>query len=158
MFVYGADFFLFWPGVALTIFGAALTLPLSFGPLTIGPITMSLHWMLLGLSTAILGLQCVYMGILAKVFFDYSGEITKRWFAIFPYTRTVGAAAGMFFLGLGLMGALLAFYLRHHFVLEEGLAVNHLGVTGIFFMIAGFMTFTFTLLLHATAVAVWRRP
>jgi hypothetical protein len=25
-------------------------------------------------------------------------------------------------------------------------------------MIAGFTTFTFTLLLHSTAVAVWRRP
>ena len=31
-------------------------------------------------------------------------------------------------------------------------------VTGLLLMIAGFMTFTFTLLLHSTAVAVWRRP
>ena len=157
MFVYGADFFLFWPGVALTIFGVALTLPLSFGPLTVGPITLSLHWMLLGLSTATLGLQCIYMGILAQVFYDYSGAITKRWFALFPYTRTVAIAAAVFALGVGLMGALLAYYLRHHFVLEEGLALNHLGVTGILLMTVGFMTFTFTLLLHATSVAVWRR-
>src|SRR6202044_1900848 len=52
MFVYGADFFLFWPGVVFTIFGVALTLPLSFGPVTLGPITLSLHWMLLGLTAA----------------------------------------------------------------------------------------------------------
>jgi hypothetical protein len=114
--------------------------------------------MLLGLSTATLGLQCLYMGILAQVFFDYSGETTKRWFARFPYTRTVGIAAALFVSGLALMGALLAFYVRHHFLLEEGLAINHLGVTGMFLMVAGFMTFTFTLLLHATAVAVWRKP
>ena len=157
MFVYGADFFLFWPGVALWIFGIALTLPLSFGPVTLGPITLSLHWMLLGMSSATLGLQCIYMGILAQVFFDYSGAITKRWFARFPYTRSVIAAAGTFVLGVGLMGALLAYYLRHHFILEEGLAINHLGVTGLFLMIVGFMTFTFTLLLHATGVAVWRK-
>ena len=35
--------------------------------------------------------------------------------------------------------------------------VNYLGVTGLFLMIAGFVTFTFVLLLHSTAVAVWRR-
>ena len=157
MFVYGADFFLFWPGVALTVFGFALTLPLSLGPLTVGPIGLSLHWMLLGLSTATLGLQCLYMGILAQVFFDYSGEITARWFRRFPYTRTVGIAAALFVAGLGLMSALLVYYVRHDFILPPGLALNHLGVTGIFLMVAGFMTFTFTLLLHATAVAVWRK-
>src|SRR5580704_15956887 len=42
MFVYGADFFLFWPGVVMALFGAALTFPLTFGPLTLGPITFSL--------------------------------------------------------------------------------------------------------------------
>jgi glycosyltransferase involved in cell wall biosynthesis len=157
MFVYGADFFLFWPGVVLAVLGTILTLALSFGPVTVGPITLSLHWMLVGLCSATLGLQCIYMGILAQVFFDYSGDVTKGWFARFPYTRTVAGSALTFVVGLGLMGALLAFYLRHHFTLEPGLAVNHLGVTGLFLMIVGFMTFTFTLLLHATAVAVWRR-
>jgi glycosyltransferase involved in cell wall biosynthesis len=157
MFVYGADFFLFWPGVVLAVLGTILTLTLSFGPVTVGPITLSLHWMLAGLCTATLGLQCIYMGILAQVFFDYSGDITKGWFSRFPYTRTVAGSALTFVVGLGLMGALLTFYLRHHFALEPGLAVNHLGVTGLFLMIVGFMTFTFTLLLHATAVAVWRR-
>ena len=34
--------------------------------------------------------------------------------------------------------------------------VNNLGVTGILFAVFGFMTFTFTLLLHSTAVAVRR--
>ena len=56
------------------VLGLALTLPLSFGPVTLGPIAFSLHWMLLGLTLATLGLQCVYMGILAQMFFDYSGE------------------------------------------------------------------------------------
>jgi hypothetical protein len=35
--------------------------------------------------------------------------------------------------------------------------VNYVGVTGVLFMIAGFTTFTFTLLLHATAAVVWRK-
>ena len=157
MFVYGADFFLFRPGLVLAILGIVLTLPLSFGPVTVGPITFSLYWMLLGLTLATLGLQCIYMGILAQTFFDYSGAITKRWFERFPYTRTVFLSAGLFAVGMGFTGALLAYYVRHQFLLAPDAAVNHLGVTGLFLMIAGFMTFTFTLLLHATAVAVRRK-
>jgi glycosyltransferase involved in cell wall biosynthesis len=157
MFIYGAAFFLYRPGLLLAALGAALMLPLSFGPLTLGPITFSLHWMLLGLTLATLGLQCSYLGILAQIFFDYSGETTKRWFARFPYTRTVLTAAGIFAAGLGLTGWLLVYYLTHGLRLDDGANVNYLGVTGLFLTIAGFVTFTFVLLLHSTAVVVWRR-
>ncbi len=158
MFIYGAAFFLYKPGFVLFALGALLTLPLSFGPLTLGPITFSLHWMLLGLTLATLGLQCIFLGVLAHVFFDYSGVRTKRWFEIFPYTRTVAVSAGLFSVGVGLGGWLVASYLRNGFLLAPGMPVNHLAVTGLLLMIAGFMTFTFTLLLHSTAVVVWRRP
>jgi glycosyltransferase involved in cell wall biosynthesis len=157
MFVYGADFFLYRPGILLATLGAALMLPLSFGPVTIGRITFSLHWMLLGLTLAILGLQCMYLGILAQVFFDYSGEVTKRWFERFRYTRAVLGAASIFTVGLSLTGSLLVYYVRHQFRLAPDTGLNHLGVTGLFLMIVGFVTFTFTLVLHSTAVAVWRR-
>jgi glycosyltransferase involved in cell wall biosynthesis len=157
MFVYGADFFLFWPGVVMALFGVALVGPLTFGPFTLGPITFSLYWMLLGLTSVTLGLQCIYMGILAQTFFDYTGEITKRWFARFPYTRTVAIAAAIFTLGMALTGLLLAYYVNHHFLIEEGAKVTHYGIAGLLLMIAGFMTFTFTLLLHSTAVVVWRK-
>jgi glycosyltransferase involved in cell wall biosynthesis len=157
MFIYGADFFLYRPGFLLAGLGAALMFPLSLGPLTIGPIVLSLHWMLLGLTLATLGLQCIYLGILAQIFFDYSGEVTRRWFSRFSYTRTVLLATGTFAAGLGLNAWLVTYYVRHGFRLTMEAPVNNLGVTGLFLMIAGFVTFTFTLLLHSTAVAVWRR-
>jgi glycosyltransferase involved in cell wall biosynthesis len=157
MFVYGADFFLFRPGIFLAAVGAMLLLPLSFGPITVGPITFSILWMLLGLTLATLGLQCVYLGIIAQTFFDYSGETTRRWFSLFPYTRTVFASAALFALGLALTGALGVYYVTHGLRLEPLPTVGYLGVTGLFLMIAGFATFTFVLLLHSTAVAVWRR-
>jgi glycosyltransferase involved in cell wall biosynthesis len=157
MFVYGADFFLYKPGLLVLALGLLLTLPLSFGTLTLGPITFSLHWMLLGLSLSILGLQCIYMGILTQVFFDYSGDVTKRWFKRFSYTRTVALSAGLFAAGVVASGMMAVSYMRNGYLLHEGSAVNHLGVTGLLFMIGGFMTFTFTLLLHSTAVAVRRR-
>ncbi len=74
MFVYGADFFLYKPGLILLALGLLLTLPLSFGTLTLGPVTFDLHWMLLGLSFSILGLQCVYLGVLSQIFFDWDGD------------------------------------------------------------------------------------
>lgn len=157
MFVYGADFFLFKPGMLLLIMGALLTLPLSLGPLTIGPITFSLHWMLLGLSLFVLGLQAVYLGILSQVFYDYSGKITQRWFARFPYDRTCGLCALGFTGGLAIAALLAVQYVRQHFTLFEISELNYLAVTGLMLMIAAFMTFTFTLVLHSTAVAVWRR-
>jgi hypothetical protein len=157
MFVFGAAFFLYRPGIVLTLLGLALTLPLTLGPIEMGPVVFSLHWMLFGLTLATLGLQSTYMGILAQIFFDYSGDISKRWLARFPYNRTVGASAALFAVGVGLGASLIASYLRHGLRLPVGAPVNHMGVTGVFLMIAGFTTFTFTLLLHATAAVVWRK-
>jgi glycosyltransferase involved in cell wall biosynthesis len=157
MFVYGADFFLFRPGLVLAALGFGLTLPLSFGPMVIGPVTFSLLFMMLGVTLATLGLTCIYMGILAQVFYDYAGDITRRWFSRFPYTRTVGLSALLFVTGLALDAELVAYYASHHYVLATDAPALHLGVTGLLLMISGFMTFTFTLLLQSTAVAVWRR-
>jgi hypothetical protein len=157
MFIYGADFFLFRPGIPLLVLGVVLTLPLSLGPITIGPIQFSLHWMLLGLTMTTLGLQCIYLGALAQVFFDYSGEKTKRWFARFPYTRSVAISAALFALGAALTAALFVYWIRHGFALTMDAKLSYLAVTGLLFMIAAFMTFTFTLLLHSTAVVVWRK-
>jgi glycosyltransferase involved in cell wall biosynthesis len=157
MFIYGANFFLFKPGLLILMLGLLLTLPLSFGPVTVGPITFSLHWMLLGVSLFVVGLQAVYMGILAQVFFDYFGEARLRWFRRFAYTRTVAVSAILFGAGTALAGFLAVTYIRQGLRLTEGALVNHLGVTGVVLMIAAFMTFTFTLLLHSTAVAARRR-
>jgi glycosyltransferase involved in cell wall biosynthesis len=157
MFIYGANFFLFKPGLLILMLGLLLTLPLSFGPVTVGPITFSLHWMLLGVSLFVVGLQAVYMGILAQVFFDYFGDASGRWYRRFTYTRTVVISAILFVAGTALAGSLTLTYIRNGFRLPEGAAVNHLGVTGLVLMMAAFMTFTFTLLLHSTAVAARRR-
>jgi glycosyltransferase involved in cell wall biosynthesis len=157
MFVYGADFFLFKPGIALLLVGSLLTFPLSLGPITLGPVMFSLHWMLLGMSLALLGLQCVYMGILSQVFFDYAGDVTAKWFRRFSYTRTVVLSGSIFTAGLVCELALTHLYLGLGLRLPEGHPANHLAFTGLMLMIAGFMSFTFTLILHATAFAVRRR-
>ncbi len=158
MFVYGADFFLLKPGVALTTVGLSLTLPLSLGPITVGRVTFSLLSMLLGLTLTTLGLNSSYVGILAHVLHDHSGETTERWCARFPYTPTALVSAALFAAGLGLDVALARAYVKGGYALSPGATVVHLGVTGLLLMIVGFTTFTFMLVLHATRVAAWRRP
>jgi glycosyltransferase involved in cell wall biosynthesis len=156
MFVYGANFFLFKPGLLLLLFGLVLTLPLATGPVTIGPITFALHFMLLGVSFVVLGLQCVYMGILSQVFFDYSGRMTQVWFSRFSYSRTVLASAATFAVGLVLGTALVVYYVQHGFHLTATTRASYLGVFGLMLTLCGFLTFTFVLMLHSTAVAVRR--
>jgi len=157
MFVYGAAFFLYGPGIALTLLGLALTLPLTLGPVQVGSIVFSLHWMLFGLTLTTLGLQSTYMGVLAQMCFDYSGDIGRKWLARFPYTRTVGISAGLFAVGVALGASLVVSYVRHGLRLEAVSPVNYVGVTGVLFMIAGFTTFTFTLLLHAMAAVLGKK-
>lgn len=156
MFTYGANFFLWKPGLVLLLFGLLLTLPLAGGPRTLGAITLSLNWMLLGLTSTVLGLQCVYLGVLAQVFFDYTAqrEKTRRWLSRFAYTRTVALSAGVFFTGIALGCPLAVRYVQAGYQLPELSMVNYLAVFGLMLIIAGFMTFAFTLLLHATQVAL----
>jgi glycosyltransferase involved in cell wall biosynthesis len=157
MFVYGANFFLFKPGLLLLLLGLVLTVPLATGPITLGPITFALHFMLLGVSFVVLGMQCVYMGILSQVFFDYSGQRTALWFRRFPYTRTVVWSALTFLVGLVLGTALVVYYVQQSFRLPVASRVGHLGVFGLMLTLCGFITFTFVLMLHSTTVAVRRR-
>jgi glycosyltransferase involved in cell wall biosynthesis len=154
MFIYGADFFLYRPGFLLAALGALLTFPLAAGPIALGPVTLSLFSMLVGVTLATLGVQCIYMGILAQMFFDYSGEVRRRWYRRFPYTRTVLLAFAAFVAGAAFVVSLLVFYVRHGYTLAPEEPITHLAALGLLSMIVGFTTFTFTLLLHATPLIV----
>jgi glycosyltransferase involved in cell wall biosynthesis len=153
MFIHGAEFFLFKPGIVLFFLGLLLTLPLSFGGITIGPITFSLYWMLIGLTLSVLGLQSIYFGCLAHIFLDYTGRARQRWRHLFRYTSTVVTSGVIFAVGFALAVAVLVYYLTHDFSLPDPTStIDHLGIVGLLFMIIGFSTFCFTLLLHATDV------
>lgn len=153
MFIYRAEFFALKPGLALLLLGLLLTLPLSFGPFSVGPVHFQLHWMLLGVTLAVIGLQSFFFGCLAQVLTDYSGRARERWLTLFRYTRSVGFSAGLFALGLGLAAALVVRYLSDGLKLPPSTgSVDYLAVTGLLFIIAGFSLFCFTLVLHATGV------
>jgi glycosyltransferase involved in cell wall biosynthesis len=158
MFIYGADIFLLRPGQLLLFAGLLLTLPLAFGPMTIGPISLSLDWMLLGLTLSVLGLHGFYLGSLARMFFDYTGEATRRLLTMFSYTRSVALSAAAGITGVAMAVPLIREYLYSGKSLTtESLSSTHLAVAGLLFLVAGLMNFTFTLALHAASVIVRRK-
>jgi len=157
MFVYGSDFFLLKPGLVLFVLGLVCTLPLSGGPITIGHLTFSLYWMLVGVTATVVGMQSFFLGVVAQVLFDYQGRARRRWLALFPYTRSV-VAAGVI-LALGIAGAvpLIVYYIGHHERLSLAAQTQDgLAVTGLLLTVIGASLFTFTLVLHAAAIATRR--
>ena len=91
MFIYGADFFLLKPGCVLaSCSGLLLTLPLSFGPIALGPVTFSLYWMLVGVharpARTAVRLPRLPRAPLLRLHRAPRAGGYSRWF---PYTRTV---------------------------------------------------------------------
>jgi hypothetical protein len=157
MFVYGADFFVFKPGIALLALGTVLTAMLTFGPVTLGPVTFSLHWSFAGVTCAVVGLQAVYMGILARTFYDVTGEVRARWLRRFRYNRTVLVSLLMFVAGATFASFLVSEYLSNDLKLPDIGTSSYEAVTGVMLMVFAFMTFTFMLVLHAADLRWDRR-
>jgi glycosyltransferase involved in cell wall biosynthesis len=156
MLVNGVDFFVLKPGLILLGLGLLLTLPLAGGPVTVGPITFSLHWMLAGLALTIFGLQSFCFGCIAQVLYDYSGQSTKRWLSVFRYSRSMVCSGLAFLAGLAFIAPLVIEYWKLSFRLpQEALfRLSHLAVIGLLLISAAFINYAFTLLLHATALYV----
>ena len=153
MFTYRVEYFVMKPGLLLTTLGLLLTLPLTFGSISMGPITFSLYWMLLGLTLVVLGQQSFYFGCLAQIFCDYSGRSRKIWTSRFSYTRSMLISGLLLILGVGCEALLAERYIADRFQLPQPTSmVDHIAITGLVLMITGFSLFCFTLLLHATGV------
>jgi glycosyltransferase involved in cell wall biosynthesis len=159
MFVYGSDFFVFKPGIVLALLGLLIVVPVSFGNLDIGPLTLSLNWQLLGLALFVVGLQAFFLGCIAQILFDYSGRRTAFWVRVFPYTRSVLIAIAFVLVGIALALPLTLSYLDNGLVLSTANTdQNHLAVTGLAAAIGGAQLFVSTLVLHATATATRHLP
>jgi glycosyltransferase involved in cell wall biosynthesis len=159
MFVHGVDFFTFVPGALMLYVGLLLTLPVSVGRIKLGPITLSLYWQLLGVTLSTLGLVGLGAAAVAKILFDYTGVQRRRWLRILKYTRTSFICAGLFVCGLIAVFPLVRMYLRNDFSLPGNLERNsYLAVTGMLMIIASVIVFTFTLLVHAAALASRHAP
>ena len=157
MLVHGAEFFALRPGIWLLALGLLLTLPLSLGPVSLGPYTFSLYWMLFGMTLSVVGLQSFYLGCLSQLFHDYNGRARSRWLRIFSYNRSVSASGILALFGLGCLGPLIAQYFSYGLTLSGRIGFpNHLAILGLLSLIVGFANFIFTLVLHSASMSLKR--
>jgi glycosyltransferase involved in cell wall biosynthesis len=154
MLLHGADFFLLRPGLLLLTLGLLLMLPESFGPVTIGSVTLSLYWALLGLTLSVVGLQSFYLGCIIQVIYNYSAAAPQRWLRLFEFNRAMFAVAVLGVAGVAMSAPILVEYVRQGLRLPSPGAPHHLAVTGLFSLVAAFLTFGTTLVLHASAMRV----
>ena len=153
MLTHGAEFFTIRPGMIMTVLGLALTLPLILGPLRLGPTTLSLNWMLVGLTLTILGLQTFYLGCLAQLFHDYDGSAARKWLRVFSFNRSVLASAGLLIAGFMMVTPLVLEYLRLGLTLSGHVGRNdHMAIAGLLAILMAFSNFVFTLLIYAASV------
>lgn len=145
MLVYAADSFLLIPGMALMVIGLILSLGLSTGPVRIGPVGFSLHWMLLGVTCSTLGCSLIQIGLLARVMHGLKSRFVERLQKLFTYDRGMIVSAALIVAALILLGNLVYHYLKHGLQLE---AISHPAILGLLLVILGFQTFCFTLLME----------
>lgn len=142
MFLNAPEFFLFRPGCLLFCLGFLLTFITAFGPVTIGPVTLSLHWMLVGLTLATVGSGALQLGILARVRHNFDPRFTSLARRVLTYDRGTLGGLAMFLVGTGFAAIAMAAYLMGGFKLHN---VQYTSVFGLLLIIIGFQLFTFTL-------------
>ncbi|HWA26111.1 MAG TPA: glycosyltransferase [Lacunisphaera sp.] len=147
MLVYSPDSFLLVPGAVLMMAGLVLSVPLGFGPLVIGGVGFELHWMLLGVTCVTLGYGCFQVGVLARIMHGLRPGLAERIQKLLAYDRGMVLAGLLVLVGLFFGGQLVWHYIQVGLRLS---AVSYRAILGLLFIILGFQTFGFTLLLEMT--------
>jgi glycosyltransferase involved in cell wall biosynthesis len=156
MFIYGADYFAFTPGIAMLVVGLLVSLLTAVGPVTVGAVTFSLLWKFVGAILAIVGLNMALLGSLSRLFFDYTGRHTRRLLKVFSYTRAMAISGGLFVMGLLLIVPIVRQYIRFHLALTAVGRPSFLAVDGLLLVAGGFSLFVTTLMIHGAAIATGR--
>jgi glycosyltransferase involved in cell wall biosynthesis len=152
MFVFGADAFLVKPGMLLMVLGVVLTLSITFGPIVIGPLVLSMFWHLLGLTLLGVGVNFFFLGLVTRQLYEAlifgSAEVGK----IFNYNRASSISISAVFVGVFFEMPLISSYLmRDNRNVEASIWKQHLSVTGLGLIVFGATYFVHTLVAHALA-------
>ena len=154
MLVHGVNFFLLKPGAVLLALGLLFLIPLAFGPLTLGPVSVSLNTMLLAMAAATLGLSMVYFGGIASILFDYSDTVRPRLERLLPYNMTFVLCLLVGIGGVLATVPLMRTFAANGFVLPTLGIETHWAVLGLWLIIAAFETFIFALMVRALGIAL----
>jgi len=152
---YGADFFLFKPGLSLFAFGAIGVTCLYNGPLQLGSFGLSLHWMLFFVLCMVVGCQSSLMGVLAKTIYDYERTRSPGWKRFFTFNRSVACSGVILAIGLLSGAELITNYLHDGMRLGAiPSAATHRAVAGIGATLLAAIYFTFSLVFNALVESI----
>jgi glycosyltransferase involved in cell wall biosynthesis len=157
MLTYGVNFFLLKPGAVLLVLGILFLVPLTFGPVAVGPVTFSLNTMLLAMALATLGLSMMFSGAIASVLFDYSDRLQPRIEGALPFNRVFVGCVLLGLLGLLIMLPLVRSYFANGYSLPDGSIQTHWAVMGLWLVSAAFQTFIFAAMIRALGVVLPKR-
>ena len=149
MMVNGADYFLIKPGRVLFTIGSVATMGLSLGPINLGPVGLSLYWMLLSSTLGLVGLQMLLTGDIASLIYDVTEQHILPVKHRYRFNRVVLKAVLLMLLGISLLIPMLNKYLSSGLTLT-GLDIlyRHLAIGGLFLMSASFIYFVNSLLIN----------
>ena len=148
MFVFGADFFLMAPGIALLLVGLVPLCLLSLGPITIRGVTLSVNAMLVSLFVTVVGLQLFLIGAIAQSLYDSKSR--RCWLVSFAYNRTFIAAATVFAVGvIPVVRFVTAFIDQGSPVTNAIIGLDHQAIFGLFLIIGSVMVFVSMLVIQA---------
>jgi hypothetical protein len=145
MLVYSPDSFLLRPGALMMAAGLLLSLALSCGPIMLFGVGLNLHWMLFGVTCTTLGYSCLQIGILARIMHGLRSGVETAVRRFLTYNRGMTIAGTFVGIGLILVGTLAWHYVAEDFKLAQ---ISYAAILGLLFIIIGFQTFGFTLLLE----------
>jgi hypothetical protein len=145
MLAYSPDSFLIKPGLVFMSTGLLLCSALAFGSFSLGPIVFDLYWMLLGLTSTVLGFALFQAGIFARIFHGLRSGIERTVLRYISYDRGMAVAAVMLGIGLLIDGNFLYTYLTSGFRVDT---FSHAAIYGLLLLVLGVQTLAFTLLLE----------
>lgn len=145
MFLYSPDFFLLKPGLFFLILGLLLSISLVSGAYQIGHIELNLHWMLFGITLSTMGYSAFQLASLSRLYHNYENKFNSMICKIFSYNHSVAFSFLLFIIGFILNLILLISWINSGLKLSN---YYYPGILGLLFMILGFQTFTFTLLVE----------
>lgn len=155
MFVFGADFFLIRPGLALFVLGSVGVGALFGGPVEFLGIGFSLHWDLLFLLFAIMGIQLLIVGVLARAIYGVNDRKWKKWRRLFNFNTAVLLSLGLFLTGVLSFVPLVRQYVQFGFALPMELSpASYHAVAGLGLMLLSFIHFAFSLVYSAVSHAM----
>ena len=146
MLVFGADFFLIRPGMALFVLGSVGVGALSRGPVVWLGVGFFLHWALLFLLFSIVGVQLLIVGLLARAIYGVEDRWSRWCRRLFACNTSVLISAGLLAAGIFSFLPLVREYLQAGLRLAPELsAASYHAVAGLGLVLLSFIHFTFSL-------------